>query len=102
MGKQQSVKGGRPHRLSTALSDEEAQFVDASRGSLSRSEYLRWLVVREKRAQGDPRASGGMVESSTGGYARQQEIGWAKAKMGAHVDVAVITPDGVSHPPQKS
>lgn len=49
MGRPQSVKGGRPHAVSTKLSDAEVAYVDAARGSLSRAEWLRWQVIQAQR-----------------------------------------------------
>lgn len=65
MGSRARVSGGRPHVLATKLSDSENDFVERVRGSLTRAEYARWLVVREMRREGltpDPRRSGGQIE----------------------------------------
>lgn len=45
MGRRQSVAGGRPNPVTVRLSDAELAALDAQRGSLSRSEYLRVAVL---------------------------------------------------------
>jgi hypothetical protein len=41
--------GGRTHRICTALSDAEVQDLDDRRGSLNRSEWLRYLIKKAER-----------------------------------------------------
>lgn len=49
MGRPRSTAGGRPVPISARFSVEEAQDIDERRGSLSRSEWIRWLVARARR-----------------------------------------------------
>lgn len=53
-GRPQSRPGGRPNIVSIRLSDAEAAEVDAERGVLTRGEWFRLLMVRDrKRRDGD-------------------------------------------------
>lgn len=45
MAPKPQVRGGRPHVLATKLSDEENAYVEAARGSLSRSMWLRKALL---------------------------------------------------------
>lgn len=49
-GRPASRPGGRPNVVSIRLSDAEAAHVDAARGHLTRGEWFRMLLVRDKRA----------------------------------------------------
>lgn len=49
MGSGPSVPGGRPTVVAVRLSREEEAALDAERGSLSRSEWLRWQIVQARR-----------------------------------------------------
>lgn len=51
MGRPQSVGGGRPHRVATALSDREKDTFDRLRGGLSPADYLRLLINRDASAR---------------------------------------------------
>lgn len=50
VGRPESRPGGRPVVVHTRLTLEEAAEMDALRASLSRAEYLRWLLLKEKKA----------------------------------------------------
>lgn len=49
MARPLSVPGGRNTVIGTRLSTQEVAFVDSVRGALSRSEYLRWLVLQDRK-----------------------------------------------------
>lgn len=49
MGRRASVAGGRPVVVAVRLSEAEARALDGIRGSLSRSEWLRWLLLRAQK-----------------------------------------------------
>lgn len=50
MARPESTPGGRRTVVATRLSADELVWLDQNRRSLSRAEYLRWLMVRERRA----------------------------------------------------
>lgn len=50
MAAPRSTAGGRPHVVAVRLSDSEVEQVDAARGSLSRSMYLRKVLLDEQKA----------------------------------------------------
>ncbi len=49
MAGQQGTRGGRPHVVAVRLSEAEAQVVDRARGSLTRSAWLRLMLVDYRR-----------------------------------------------------
>ena len=49
MARPRSTAGGRPVVVAARLSVEEAADLDRRRGSLSRAEWLRWLLLRAKK-----------------------------------------------------
>lgn len=52
MAPKPQISGGRPHVLATKLSDEENAYVEAARGSLSRSMWLRKVLLDHRKSQG--------------------------------------------------
>jgi hypothetical protein len=50
MARPPSVAGGRPVPVATKLSHREVALLDDLRGSLSRAEYLRWLILKAESA----------------------------------------------------
>ena len=50
MARPASTAGGRPVVAAVRLSVEEAQDLDARRGALSRTEFLRWLLVQARKS----------------------------------------------------
>lgn len=50
MGRPRSTAGGRPVVVPVRLSNAEAADLDSARGSLTRSEYLRFVLLRAKKA----------------------------------------------------
>lgn len=44
-----SVAGGRPVVVATKLSLHEAQMLDHLRGGLTRSQYVRWLLLEAEK-----------------------------------------------------
>lgn len=51
MAPQRTTPKGRPIAISTKVSEDEAAFVDADRGSLTRAMYLRLLITDRRKAQ---------------------------------------------------
>jgi hypothetical protein len=49
MGRPKSTAGGRPVVVPVRLSLAEAEDLDARRGSLTRSEFLRFVLLRTKK-----------------------------------------------------
>lgn len=51
-GRPQQRKGGRPQVVATRLSMPEVEYLDRVRGALTRSEYIRWLLVTDRKNRG--------------------------------------------------
>lgn len=51
MARPVGAAGKREHVAAVRLSNHEAAYLDTVRGSLSRSEYLRWLVQQDRKAR---------------------------------------------------
>lgn len=49
MGRMKSTAGGRPHVVAVRLSDAELADLDARRGSLDRSAWLRYLALKARK-----------------------------------------------------
>ena len=49
MGRTRQTPGGRPVVVAVRLSNEEAADMDARRGEMDRSAFLRWLLLRARK-----------------------------------------------------
>jgi len=49
MGRSRQTPGGRPVVVAVRLSNEEAADMDARRGEMDRSAFLRWLLLRARK-----------------------------------------------------
>lgn len=49
MGRPRSTAGGRPVPLTVRLSEAEARDMDARKGSLSRSDWIRYLMTDARK-----------------------------------------------------
>jgi hypothetical protein len=54
-----------PNMVPSKLSDEQVSHIDAARGSLSRSAYIRLLVVQDMRRKGRALGKGGIEPDDT-------------------------------------
>lgn len=66
MGRPRGAAGHRTEVLGVRLTPKEAQrLVDSRRGSMSRSQYLRWVLVKE--ADRDPHGAENPLEGYSAG-----------------------------------